>query len=46
VPSSAVPPPVTSTVPSGSSVVLWNARGNAIDPTCRQAGDGCVVSIT
>ena len=37
---------MTSTVPSGSSVELWNARACAIDATCRQAGDGRVVSST
>src|SRR5947208_8134202 len=45
-PSSAVPPPVTRAVPSGSNVVLWNARGYAIDWIGCQAGDGSVMSST
>src|SRR3954452_14634288 len=45
-PSSVLPPPVTSTVPSGSNVVLWKARGAAIDATWRHAGDAWVVSRT
>src|SRR4051794_24200313 len=34
------------TLPSGSSVLFWNARGNFIDATWRQAGDGWVMSMT
>src|SRR5262245_43795723 len=45
-PSSVEPPPVTSTLPSGSTVLFWKARGKFIDATCRHAGDVWVMSIT
>jgi len=39
-------PPVTSTLPSGSSVALIWPRANAMDPTGRQAGVAAFRSIT
>ena len=39
-------PPVTSTLPSGSSVALRWRRANAMDPTSRQAGVAAFRSIT
>src|SRR5438105_3892291 len=42
------PPPLASTVPSGSTVSEWNVRAKLIDATWRQvgAGDDTVMSIT
>src|SRR5262245_4810333 len=45
-PSSVEPPPVTSTLPSGRTVLFWKARGKFIDATCRHAGDVWVMSMT
>ena len=45
-PSDREPPPLASTVPSGSSVRLWYARPCAIGAVSRQAGVGAFMSIT
>jgi hypothetical protein len=45
-PSDVVPPPLASTVPSGSSVRLWYARAKFIGAVERQDGVGWPMSIT
>src|SRR6266550_1734277 len=40
------PPPMVSTVPSGSNVRLCSVRGKAIGPVWRQCGFGAVMSST
>jgi hypothetical protein len=42
----SVSPPVARTEPSGSVVRFKKLRGYAIDGTCCQLGDDCVVSST
>ena len=45
-PSERELPPLASTVPSGSSVMLWYARPCAIGEVSRQAGVGAFMSST
>ena len=45
-PSERELPPLASTVPSGSSVMLWYARPCDIGAVSRQAGVGALMSIT
>src|SRR5947207_11798356 len=45
-PSNVVPPPVISTLPSGSTVEFWNAREYAIEASWRQEGFDWVMSST
>src|SRR5262245_43167626 len=45
-PSTRLPPPVTSTVPSGSDVRVWNARRNPMAPVGCHCGEGRVMSRT
>ena len=45
-PSTLLPPPVASTVPSGSEVSVWNARRNAIGAVDCHPGVPAVMSST
>ena len=45
-PSDVDMPPLARTVPSGSSVMFWYARPNAIGAVERQVGLGALMSIT
>src|SRR4051812_44855807 len=40
------PPPVARTVPSGSSVSVWNVRAKFIGAVCRHLGVDWVISST
>src|SRR5262245_53844365 len=44
--SVVVPPPVTSTSPSGRTVSVWYVRANAMGGVCCQRCDGPVISLT